>query len=124
MSRHFVSVTTTQVAPKWLERNLYGHSLQGLLWDRQFEKVLIECVNGRKHQPGHALLCIVSKVYSVDDIKMAGKRHNLEPMWERLMKHADLDKPTQFLDQVYLGFTQREFKKKNLVDEYRRCSAH
>ena len=26
-----------------LERNLYGHPLAGLLWDRQFEKVLLEC---------------------------------------------------------------------------------
>ena len=26
-----------------LERNLYGHPLAGLLWERQFEKVLLEC---------------------------------------------------------------------------------
>ena len=25
-----------------LERNLFGHPLAGLLWDRQFEKVLLE----------------------------------------------------------------------------------
>ena len=25
-----------------LERNLYGHPLEGLLWERQFEKVLLE----------------------------------------------------------------------------------
>ena len=25
-----------------LERNLYGHPLAGLLWERQFEKVLLE----------------------------------------------------------------------------------
>ena len=26
-----------------LERNLYGHPLAGLLWERQFEKILLRC---------------------------------------------------------------------------------
>ena len=26
-----------------LERNLYGHPLAGLLWERQFEKILLQC---------------------------------------------------------------------------------
>ena len=32
----------------------------------------------------------------VEDIKMTGKEHNLEPMWNRLMKHDMLEKPTIF----------------------------
>ena len=37
------------------------------------------------------------------------------------MKHIDLEKPTTFLDQVYLGFTQRECKpNKSLVDDDRK----
>ena len=32
-----------------LERNLYGHPLAGLLWERQFEKVLLE--NGCEKVP-------------------------------------------------------------------------
>ena len=46
----------------------------------------------------------------VDDVKMAGKKQNLAPMWKKLMKNVDLDEPTSFLDHVYLGCTQRECK--------------
>ena len=44
-----------------LERNLYGHPLAGLLWLRQFEKILL------KHgsvQIGNVPLFIVKKDYS------------------------------------------------------------
>ena len=40
---------------------------------------------------------------SVDDIKMAGKKQNLAPMWKKWMKNVDIDEPTSFLDHVYLG---------------------
>ena len=40
-----------------LERNLYGHPLAGLLWERQFEKI-------RKFQIGNVSLYIVKKDYS------------------------------------------------------------
>ena len=33
----------------------------------------------------------------VDDTKMTGREHNLEPMWNRWMKHDVLEKPTIFL---------------------------
>ena len=37
------------------------------------------------------------------------------------MKHIDLEKPTTFLNQMYLGFTQRECKpNKSLVDDDRK----
>ena len=52
MSRHLDSSTTTQDGPNhgpvWkisvvsLEQNLYGHPLAGLLWERQFEKILLK----------------------------------------------------------------------------------
>ena len=51
MSRHLGSSTTTQMAEVMvsiedpvvpLERNLYGHPLAGLLWERQFEKILLK----------------------------------------------------------------------------------
>ena len=35
-----------------LERNLYGHPLAGLLWERQFEKVPIEVRLGEGFQLG------------------------------------------------------------------------
>ena len=33
----------------------------------------------------------------VDDIELAGKRQNLDPMWKSLNKEVDLGEPTSFL---------------------------
>ena len=57
----------------------------------------------------------------VDDIKLAGKKQNLDPMWKLLNKEVDLEEPTSFLDHVYLGCTQRqcEISKNTAVDNYR-----
>ena len=59
-----------------LERNLYGHPLTGLLWQRQFEKILLK--DGWEKIPNwecrftHREKGLLS-VY-VDDIKVAGKK--------------------------------------------------
>ena len=93
-----------------LERNLYGHPLAGLLWERQFEKILLE--HGWKKVPNCECLFVHSEkglflsVY-VDDIKLAGKKQNIKPMWEVLNKEVDLGEPTSFLDHVSLGCTQK-----------------
>ena len=80
-----------------LERNLYGHPLAGLIWERQFEKILL------KH-----------------GWEMAGKKQNLDPMWKLLNKEVDLGEPTHFLDHVYLGCTQRQCEiSKDIVDNDR-----
>ena len=50
----------------------------------------------------------------VDDIKLAGKKQNINPMWKGLNKEVDLGKPTFFLDHVFLVCTQRQ-----CVDNYR-----
>ena len=105
-------------------RNLYGHLLAGLLWERQFEKVLLkygwekvpnwECsfVNLEK---GTILVCVY-----VDDIKLTGKKRNINPTWKVLINDVDLGEPTSFLDHVYLGCTQRECKiNKDIVDNYK-----
>ena len=56
----------------------------------------------------------------VDDIKLAGKKQNIIPMWKVLNKEADLGEPTSFLDHVYLGCTQRHCEiSKDTVDNYR-----
>ena len=56
----------------------------------------------------------------VDDIKLAGKKQNIDPMWKLLNKEVDLGEPTSFLDHVYLGCTQRQCQiSKNIVDNYR-----
>ena len=55
----------------------------------------------------------------VDDIKLAEKKQNLDPMW-KLLEAVDLGEPTSFLDHVYLGCTQRPCQiSKDIVDNYR-----
>ena len=56
----------------------------------------------------------------VDDIKLAGKKHNIDPMWKVLNKEADLGEPTSLIDHVYLCCTQRKCEiSKDIVDNYR-----
>ena len=56
----------------------------------------------------------------VDDIKLAGKKQNLDPMWKLLNKEVDLGEPTSFLDHVLLGCTQRQCEISiDIVDNYR-----
>ena len=56
----------------------------------------------------------------VDDIKLAGKKQNIDPMWKVLNKEVDLGEPTSFLDHVYLGCTRRQCEiSKDIVDNYR-----
>ena len=56
----------------------------------------------------------------VDEIKPAGKKQNIDPMWKVLMKYLDVGKPTSFLDHVSLGRTQRKCQtSKDIVDTYR-----
>ena len=70
-----------------LERNLCDHPLIGLLWERQFEKVLLK--HGWEKIPNWEFLFVhrdkglFLSVY-VDDIKLAGKKHNIDPMWKVL----------------------------------------
>ena len=45
---------------------------------------------------------------SVEDLKLAGKKQNIDPMWKVLNKEVDLGEPTSFLDHVCLGCTQRQ----------------
>ena len=106
-----------------LERNLYGHPFAGPLWERQFEKVLLKYV-WESFQLWECLFVhrekgLLLSVY-VDDIKLAGKKQNIDPMWKVFNKDVDLGEPTSFLDHVYLGCTQRQCEiSKCIVDNYR-----
>ena len=100
-----------------------GHPLAGLLCKRQFEKILLK--HGWEKVPHWECLFVHREqglflsVY-VDDIKLAGKKQNLDPMWKLLNKEVDLGEPTSFLDHVYLGCTQRQCEiSKDIVDNYR-----
>ena len=106
-----------------LERTLYGHPLGRLLWEKQFEDILLkhcwekipnwECLFVH-HEKGLFLFL------SVDDIKLAGKKQNRDPMWKVLNKEVDLGEPTSFLHHVYLECTQRQCEiSKDIVDNYR-----
>ena len=106
-----------------LERNLYGHPLAGLLWERQFEKILLkyswEKVSTWECLFVHREKGLFLSVY-VDDIKLAGKKQHIDPMWKVLNKDVDSGEPTSFLDHVYLGCTQRECTiSSEIVTKYR-----
>ena len=56
----------------------------------------------------------------VDDTKLVGKKHNVDPMWKVFNKEVDLGEPTSFLDHVYLGCTERQCEvSKNIVGNCR-----
>ena len=56
----------------------------------------------------------------MDDITLAGKKQNIDPMWKVLNEEVDLGEPTSFLDHVCLGCTQRQCEiSKDIVDNYR-----
>ena len=106
-----------------LERNLYGHPLVGLLWEGQFAKIFLqhgwEKVSNWECFLVHREEGLFFSVY-VDDIKLAGKTQNINPMWKLLNKEVDLGEPTSILDHLYLGCTQRQCQmSKDTVDNYR-----
>ena len=53
---------------------------------------------------------------NVDDIKIAGEKQNMAPMW-KIMKNVDFDDSTSFLDHVHLRCIQRECKQKATIIE-------
>ena len=56
----------------------------------------------------------------MDDIKLAGKKQNINPMWKVLNKEVDLGEPTSFLDHVHVGCTQTQCEiSRDIVDNYR-----
>ena len=76
-----------------LERNLHGHPSAGLLWERQFEKVPLKY--GWEKVPNCECFFVYREkglflsVY-VDDINLARKKRNINPMWKILIKVVDL----------------------------------
>ena len=98
--------------------------MAGLLWERQFEKILLK--HGWENAKlGMSLFVhrekwIILICVSVDDIKLGGKKRNIDPMWKLFNKEVDLEEPTSYLDHVYLGCTQRQCEiSKDTVYNYR-----
>ena len=109
-----------------LERNLYGHPLAGLSWERQFEKILLkygwERVSNWECFFVHREKGLFLSVY-VTDVQLAGKKQNINPTWKVLNKEVDLGEPTSFLHHAYLECIQRQCEiSKDIVDNYRTMS--
>ena len=102
-----------------LERNLYG-DLQDCYGKGNLRKILLqhcwEKVSNCECLFVHREKGLFLSVY-VDDIKLAGKKQNIVPMWKVRNKEVDLGEPTSFLDHVHLGCSQRQCEiSKDIVD--------
>jgi hypothetical protein len=77
-----------------LKRNLYGHLLAGLFWQRHCQSALFifgweqvegwECLYTRRKDR------LFLSVY-VDDFKMAGLKLSMRSMWEKIATFLDID---------------------------------
>ena len=80
-----------------VERNLCGHPLAELLWERQFEKVLSEH-GWEKLKTGNVYLPTEQKDYSYPCMwtisNWQAKTENIEPTWKFFMEDVDLGEPT------------------------------
>ena len=107
-----------------LERNLYGHPLAGLSWERQFEKILLK--HGWEKIPKWECLFVHREkglflsMY-VDDIKLAGKKQNLDPMWKTTQQRSRFGRTNIFSWIMYTWAALKDNVQisKNTVDNYR-----
>ena len=135
VSRHLDSSTTTQIGqnhgPLWktqsflLNEIFFGHPFGRTIVGKAIWEDPIEAWLGEKFQIGnvsfvHREKGLFLSVY-VDDIKLAGKKQNLDPMWKLLQQKSRFGITNiSFLDHVYLGCTQRQCQvSKDIVDNYR-----
>ena len=120
MSRHLGSSTTTQktqllllsgICTVILWQDCYGKgNLRKFFLKYGWEKVSNwECLFVHREKG------LFLSVY-VDDIKLAGKKQNINPMWKVLNKEVGLGERTSFLDRVCLVCTQRQCPRMNLLD--------
>ena len=131
VSRHLDSSTTTQIAEiivqygrssrnSWAKyvRSSFGRPIMGkAIWDNPFDVRL-----GEGFQLGMLIRTPwkVVILICVDDVKLAGKKENINPMWQVLNKEVALGEPTSFLDHENLACTQRQWEiSKDSVDNYR-----
>ena len=106
-----------------LERNLYGHPLAGLLWERQFEDVLSELGWEKSGMSVFSKKTMIILIGIRGRLKIAGTKQNMAPMWKKLMTNVDLHDPTSILDLVYLGCTRRECKaNETVIEEFTRTA--
>jgi len=101
-----------------LTRNLYGHPLAGLIWEKHGGKAIIRCgfekIKGWECLYVHREQQLFLSVY-VDDFRMAGPNANLAPMWTLLGKELDLEPAVPSCTNVYLGVQQEPCEIKQAV---------
>ena len=85
------------------------------MWERPVEKILLkygwEKVSNWECLFVHREKGLFLSVY-VDDIKLAGKKQNIDPMWKVLNKEVVLGEPTSFLDH--------ESPNESIMEEYKK----
>ena len=92
-----------------MQLSLYGHPLAGLYWELhckpQVQKCGFEAVKGWECLYVNKKKKLFLSIY-VDDFKMAGGATSLKPMWEKLGKLVELEKPQPSQENVYFGCGQ------------------
>ena len=109
-----------------LERNLYGHPLAGLSWERQFEKVLLKHVSGqvpnlecffgnREKKPFLSVLCMV------DDIKTGWEKTERWPNVEKFHERRWFGRNQHHSSTMFFWVAIKDKCEisKNIVDNYR-----
>ena len=136
MSRYLDTSTEARMAKIMVQRgrpirSSWAESVRsssGLLWERQFEKVLLDHC-WEKVFKLKMFICQTSKRtihFSVCGRYQTGweETRNIDLVWKILMKEVELGEPTSFLDHVHLGCTQRDCQiSDDIVANYREiCS--
>ena len=132
MSRHLDTSTETPMAQIMIQcgrsiRSSWTKSVRSSVGRTVMEKAFWESSIGARLVKSSELGCVsvnpeqgLFLSVTVDDIKLAGKKQNLDPRWEILSKEVDLGEPTSFLDHLYLGCSQRQCEtSQNIVDNCR-----
>ena len=109
-----------------LERNLYGHPLEGLLWERHFEKIFLKY--GWEKVPNWECLFVHRErglFLSVFGWQQNWLERNkiVVPMWKLLNKEVDLPEPTSFLDHVYLVHSTTMWNKQRYCGQLQKFAS-
>ena len=93
-----------------LKRNLYGHPLAGLIWEKHCQKSIqaagFELISGWECLFVHKSKKLFLSVY-VDDFRMAGPKEAVSAMWTLLGKTLALEPPVPSHTHTYLGCNQK-----------------
>ena len=102
-----------------LERNLCGHPVGGLWWERQFEDMFLDLGWWRSTNLGVSVCSSNTRTIFYRCTRMTQTCPERRRIWlrKRWMKNVDLDEPTSFLDHIYLGCAQRECKQNDIIIE-------